>query len=199
MKRCTKCGANKPLEQFYIRRASPDGCDLMCKECRAAANAGHYAQNAVRIKANAACCRAANAERKRDYDREYGQSEAYRDYQRSYRATNRLQLRSQQVEKYATDAAYRLRRQMNAALRRARVANVQTIPFTREQLLKKFAYWNNCCWICGEPGGHIDHVKPINRGGGHILCNLRPICQACNNMKRDKWPLPFRAAIMGLY
>jgi 5-methylcytosine-specific restriction endonuclease McrA len=170
--------------------------DNLCKACRKLANGGYYSANGARIRAQVAAARAANPEWKRDYDREYGQRESYRDYQRSYRTTNRSHLRRQQADKYANDAGYRLRRQMNAAKRRARIAKVQTIPFTAEQLTQKFAYWSHRCWICGNPGNNIDHVKPINKGGGHILCNLRPICQPCNNMKRDKWPVPSRAVIL---
>ncbi len=33
MKRCSNCGAEKPLEQFQIRRASKDGYTASCKIC----------------------------------------------------------------------------------------------------------------------------------------------------------------------
>lgn len=73
--------------------------------------------------------------------------------------------------------------------RRARKTAVQTIPFTVEQLAAKWSYWGNKCWICREPATQTDHVKPINKGGPHMLANLRPICKPCNCSKSDRWPL----------
>jgi 5-methylcytosine-specific restriction endonuclease McrA len=160
--------------------------------------ADYYQANREKLRAATAANRAANPEAKRQYDSEYSQRENYVDYQRIYRCANREQLRRQQRHKYATDMDYRLQRQLNAMRRRVRMANVQTIPFTVQQLRRRLAYWNNCCWICGDPATAIDHVKPLAKGGAHMLCNFRPICQPCNNMKRDKWPLPSRAAILGL-
>lgn len=33
MKRCSNCGAEKPLDQFQVRKASKDGRTASCKEC----------------------------------------------------------------------------------------------------------------------------------------------------------------------
>lgn len=199
MKRCSRGGHEKPLTAFYRRRASKDGLDTQCIACRKLSSAEYYAKNGSHVRNKTAAYKLANPDWKRDYDSAYQQTEAYRDYQRIYRTTNRAQLRQQQIEKYAADAAYRMRRQVNATKRRARMENVQILSFTDKQLAQKFAYWNNCCWVCGSPPTCMDHVKPIAAGGAHMLCNLRPICLGCNNMKKDKWPLPSRAAIMGLY
>lgn len=32
-KQCNECGKNKPLSEFYKRKASPDGLQLKCKAC----------------------------------------------------------------------------------------------------------------------------------------------------------------------
>jgi 5-methylcytosine-specific restriction endonuclease McrA len=85
---------------------------------------------------------------------------------------------------------------MYGALRRAR-KQTGAIPFTIEELEGKFTYWNNCCWVCGDPADEVDHVKPLAVGGKHMLCNLRPICISCNRRKHGRWPLPSRAEILG--
>lgn len=72
--------------------------------------------------------------------------------------------------------------------RRARMARVQVIPFTTEQLSERWAYYDNLCWMCGDPATSTDHVKPIAKGGAHMLSNLRPACRPCNSGKRDVWP-----------
>lgn len=75
-----------------------------------------------------------------------------------------------------------------AERRRARLLNAPCIPFSREQLAQKWAYWGNKCWMCGEEATCTDHVKPLSKGGSHMLCNLRPACRSCNCSKNDKWP-----------
>jgi len=51
------------------------------------------------------------------------------------------------------------------------------------------SYWGNKCWMCEGPFEHVDHVKPLSKGGPHILANLRPACASCNASKNDRWPL----------
>lgn len=56
------------------------------------------------------------------------------------------------------------------------------------------------CYICGrstKPGErHVDHVKPLSRGGAHVRSNLACACATCNLKKHAKLPeeiglLPF--------
>jgi 5-methylcytosine-specific restriction endonuclease McrA len=74
------------------------------------------------------------------------------------------------------------------ARRRARRRDATVVRFTREQILAKVAYWGGRCWICGGSYEVIDHVKPLARGGAHMLSNLRPACRTCNLSKGGKWP-----------
>lgn len=81
--------------------------------------------------------------------------------------------------------------------RRARMMATQVADFTLEQMEQKMAYYGNSCYlqipgICTGGFDHIDHVKPISKGGAHILANTRPACKPCNEYKSDKWP--FEAA-----
>ncbi len=48
------------------------------------------------------------------------------------------------------------------------------------------------CVICGRTASdgvklHVDHIKPIARGGKTIANNLRTLCDQCNQGKSDKW------------
>lgn len=72
---------------------------------------------------------------------------------------------------------------------RARLIGTLVIPFTREQLDAKMQYWGNRCWICKGLYEQLDHVKPLSKGGPHILANFRPICKSCNCSKNNTWPL----------
>ena len=46
------------------------------------------------------------------------------------------------------------------------------------------------CQYCGkrDPGGEVDHVLPLSRGGNDTLENLVWACQECNRRKGDKTP-----------
>lgn len=73
----------------------------------------------------------------------------------------------------------------------ARRKGAPTVPFTSDQLQARLSMYAGC-WICGCALGerfHVDHVKPLARGGWHCLSNLRPSCPSCNISKGAKWPL----------
>ena len=48
------------------------------------------------------------------------------------------------------------------------------------------------CTICGrgqEDGVklHVDHIRPVSKGGKTVMENLRTLCSDCNLGKRDKY------------
>lgn len=71
--------------------------------------------------------------------------------------------------------------------RRARLKGAYALPFTTEQLEQRLSMFPGC-WVCGGEADSVDHVKPVNKGGAHILSNFRPICRPCNGSKSDQWP-----------
>lgn len=67
------------------------------------------------------------------------------------------------------------------------------VPFTAEQLQQRMLYFGGRCYlqlpgVCTGEAEQIDHVKPVSKGGSHMLANLRPACKACNLSKAAKWP-----------
>jgi hypothetical protein len=115
--------------------------------------------------------------------------EAYKEYQRSRKKAEWLRdpdakRAKARAWRKANPSVYRA-----ANLRRRRLlANAVCIPYSKEQLEAKMAYWGNACWVCGGPFEAIDHVKPLSRGGAEILANLRPICTSDNSSKNANWP-----------
>ncbi len=83
--------------------------------------------------------------------------------------------------------------------RRARANNVEHIPYTKEEVLKKYG---TDCHICGAPidlkaprkagkkgwehGLHLDHLIPISKGGPDTIDNVRPAHGVCNLSKGAK-------------
>jgi len=117
--------------------------------------------------------------------------ESARESEARYREANREKRRDAGRRLYRSTPVERLRRKAVRAsqVRRARKREAAIVPFTAESLDQKIRYWGEKCWMCGRPMEAIDHVKPLSKGGPHMLANLRPICQECNERKGNTWPL----------
>lgn len=81
---------------------------------------------------------------------------------------------------------------LKASRRRATKRAATVGRFTVQDLASRLDYYGGACWICGAPWEHWDHVKPLAKGGPHMLANLRPACAKCNNEKGSQWPFPPR-------
>lgn len=73
--------------------------------------------------------------------------------------------------------------------RRARLRGATVGRFGPREIDQRMAMFGHRCWICRGPYEQVDHVKPVSKGGAHMLCNLRPICGSCNLRKSARWPL----------
>lgn len=74
----------------------------------------------------------------------------------------------------------------NYARRRLRISAATIQQFTLDELRQRIAVFGGRCAYCGGPHEHMDHVKPIAKGGPHCLANLRPACAKCNQKKSAK-------------
>jgi 5-methylcytosine-specific restriction endonuclease McrA len=142
--------------------------------------------------------RAANSEKRAAYER----TRPRRDYQ-PYREANRALINSRakawrdanpertrdSLRRYVQNHPDRIN--ARNARRRALKRGATVIRFTAEQLKQRLSMYPGC-WMCGGPKEDVDHVKPLTKGGPHMLANLRPACRVCNNDKRNKWPLLIR-------
>ncbi|WP_205811424.1 HNH endonuclease signature motif containing protein [Microbacterium sp. K5D] len=71
--------------------------------------------------------------------------------------------------------------------RRALLSEVFSLPITANDLASRMIGAGGKCWMCGGIPTSWDHVKPLSKGGSHILSNLRPACTHCNSSKGAKW------------
>jgi 5-methylcytosine-specific restriction endonuclease McrA len=73
--------------------------------------------------------------------------------------------------------------------RRARELNAPGVH-DGNLLLAKFEYWGWCCYLCGANGDlnklHMEHRKPLSRGGSNWAANIAPCCKRCNLSKGSK-------------
>lgn len=78
--------------------------------------------------------------------------------------------------------------------------NAPRVRYTKAELEQRMSMFS-ACWLCGGDfveGRHVDHVKPLARGGWDCLSNLRPACPSCNIRKSAIWPLTAVAERFGL-
>lgn len=75
-----------------------------------------------------------------------------------------------------------------AHARRARIRGTRVADFTFDRVSSRRAFLGEKCWMCGGASQlQWDHVKPLAKGGAHMLANLRLACSRCNNVKSDRW------------
>lgn len=70
-----------------------------------------------------------------------------------------------------------------------RIERSKVTASLRAEVLKRD---KNRCQICGATVNdgvllHVDHIKPISKGGKTILSNLQTLCDRCNLGKSDKY------------
>lgn len=164
-KYCRYCGSWKTLDDFHVRKASPDGRMYKCKECQKVHAKEFYRLAAARVKERAKEWAQKNRARRCEIVRTYENSHRGERllYQRQWRARN--------PERFVL------------AQQRRRAAGVLAVEDWR--LLVQLA--GNKCVYCGrESALTLDHMEPISRGGVTCLSNSIPSCKPCNSSKHNK-------------
>lgn len=71
-----------------------------------------------------------------------------------------------------------------------------SVIFAWVQAAKKVCYW---CGVKCKRKYHVDHYKPLSKGGKHEVSNLVIACPTCNLRKNAKDPLEFAASMGRLF
>lgn len=214
-KTCCTCNEGKPLEAFNLYTKAADGHQPRCRQCQAEKRVEWYAKNREREIAKSTKWHKANPETGRAYSkaRYWKDPEGAKKANKEYREKNSVAYLAQKHSKRAASLeesrererlwrasspdsiAERKRayRKSNPNIRVNERANyhrrraLMTHGPTGAEIQAKLDYHGNLCWMCGDIGTAIDHVKPLAKGGLHMLANLRPACGPCNSRKRDRW------------
>jgi 5-methylcytosine-specific restriction endonuclease McrA len=127
-------------------------------------------------------CKPCNALRRKEYKL------ANRDKERAAKARYRAKHADRERARKANS-----RGEWNAR-RRARARGAAHFPYDRARVFER---WGHMCCYCDAPAEHLDHVRPLSRGGADAEPNLVPACAACNLSKHAKtlaeWSLTFGA------
>ena len=180
-KKCTKCGTEKPLAEFYRRSASPDGLQPLCKAC-----------DNKRAK-DPAINRAAS-KRYRSLN-----TEACDQRVRAWQSRNQDRIRAarsgRKGKEKATNAAYYQANKDDYAVRVAkrRDLKLKAIPCWADlEQIKKL--YKDAARRTRETGikHHVDHVVPLQHQlvcGLHSHTNLEVIPAMLNFAKNNRhWP-----------
>lgn len=211
MKSCSKCKTEKPLGAFHRTKHTKSGLTSQCKACRNAKTlewfyANHDEQRSVslaRYRANReAIAERRSAIRYANHDarliRERSNREANREQYRGY--VRNWQLRNPEynnARKRAWEKKRPASKKLMVARYRARLRAMRLHTITRVSLEARISVFGDRCAYCGGEWSHLDHVKPIAKGGPHCLANLRPACGPCNRRKSSKMPAQWFAELRG--
>lgn len=193
-KRCNDCGEVKPISEFY-RNEKAKSWSARCRPCHNALTETRRQARRDRDLATKREWYVRNRAKVADTARVkyWDDPEAARAAKRADHAKHRESRNARHYERLQSDPIYRKRHYdavlRNRQMRRAQKRGSVGMPITRAALDAKIAYWGNRCWCCGGEWSEIDHVKPISKGGWHVLANLRPICSPCNKAKSARWPV----------
>lgn len=173
MKRCSKCGEEKALVLFPVRRKSLDGLGYECKPCRVLV---------------ARQWRAANRDRHRAYSRQW-----QKDHREHVNAKSRESRVKNPDRRAATCRAWNERNQDKRAEAVARRRSKLNTPAWADKAAIS-AFYREAKRLEKETGGkyHVDHIVPINSDlvcGLHVETNLQVIPARENVLKRNLvWP-----------
>ena len=181
MKKCNRCGIEKPLEDFYKTKYGREG---QCKECR----------------------KAQQAKRMTDPERKAKRLETQRKYQAENRekcreATNawywkNRERRLQKGQEWRKQNPEHARKIGRAAAQRRRAmdrnAMVDGFPEPVTEVLVRF--YGKFCLVrgCENDDATLDHVVALVNGGKHTYWNAQPLCRRHNCAKKELHSTDYR-------
>lgn len=179
---CRACGRSLPLSGFTKDKSKKNGHGTLCRACRSAYDAGHYAKHAAERRAKQALYDAKHAERRKQYDA--GRIAESRARHAEYYVANRELFLARQSAYSKTEAG----RASQAAARHNRRIRLNGHILTKQIISEVKEASNNICPYCGSPftDGHIDHIVPVSRGGTNARDNLLYVCADCNHRKGNR-------------
>ena len=172
-KRCGRCGETKSRNEFYWNARAVDARSHTCKACDAERSKVHYEQNRERIVAERRAYRLAHPE-------------AIAIASRKHYIKHKSEIQSA-VRRYVDANRARVYERNRTGHNRRRAASAFS-DVTVDTWSALADAWEGMCAYCGTKPERLtqDHIRPIVRGGLHLMSNLLPACPSCNSSKGTK-------------
>ena len=209
MKKCTKCGVEKPVTEEYFCKTNKtkSGFRGNCKSCEF-----EYRElNKERLKTYNKTWRENNKEKKKVSDKNYQEAnkDAIKINLKNWKIKNKEKI-GKYMKKYSFDNKERERervsvwRKENPNGRRdwylkniegvkikahARRSKMRSLPstLTAEQWVDVKKHFDHSCAYCGNKKPlEQDHFVPLTKDGEYTHNNIIPACKSCNSSKNNK-------------
>ena len=162
-KTCKRCGNPRSVELFYKDKRYRDGYQPWCRLC--------YAEYRNRPDEQ--------AKQRARYQKRYADP--------GFRAEYREKQNEHFRRRYYADPDFRQRKaEQKSMINHGRRSRKRKGDLTAVQWKAICAKYGNKCLCCGSPEIHLDHIKPLSKGGEHTASNVQPLCGSCNSKKMAK-------------
>ena len=189
MKICTTCDMIQSLENFSKNKTTKDGYSYTCKACEKVRKAASYIANKHHITQKQKLARDMNPEKEKLRKQKYYANNKTKRLTaaKQYRDSNKERYLLQQ-KMYKTTYKGRITKAVAESKRREQKYNAATKLTTEEQHLIRCVY-EFCAFKtkCTGIQHHVDHIKPLSKGGLHVLSNLQILTASDNLKKSNTW------------
>lgn len=160
---CTRCGIDKPIEEFRKNKNNSDGYQYWCKVCQNEYVRDRYANNSeFRDRLN-----------------------TKRDKWLAEHPDKTKEFAKKASKKYAKTHPEHVR--LYAEQRRASIIG-NGGSHTLQEWLDLCEKYDNRCLACGRKVKlTVDHIMPLIRGGTDDIDNIQPLCITCNSRKKTEY------------
>ncbi len=217
MKTCTKCKQSKELSEFGKASRNKDGLKFRCKSCRTEEGIKYRAENQNKIKEYAELNKEKTAKQHKEYyknnqekidsyQKQYYEKnkkriiknaresvlrnkEHIQTYKKEYYITNRAEILAGFKER-AKLPERKLQHRLSGNKRIALKKSTEDGTITPQAIKDMMIEQDGKCVLCDcdiRDKYHMDHIKPLAKGGEHRLVNIQLLCPFCNISKSDKW------------
>ena len=169
MKKCSKCGIEKPLCDFIKSKNCKDGYENTCKMCGKEYNKEYCENNKDKLQEYRAQYRENNKDKMKEYNKKW--REDNKDYKKQYYQNNKDKLNGKKYEyekkKRKNDPIYRMTLSIRTMVRRAiktkRTEEIIGCTYQKLKLHLESQFTDGMSWDnYGFNGWHIDHIRPLS-------------------------------------
>jgi 5-methylcytosine-specific restriction endonuclease McrA len=207
MKTCPKCKKSKELSLYHKNKHNKDGLHLWCKSCRKEESVKYlnkYFPNRRigkkgRISFQTEDSKKISQKEWREKNKEKLKISKHNEYlknkdkylkrSRVWKKNNKLKV-VEIIKKYRNSIKGKISRQVNGNKRSALKKSTSDNTVNNKSIMKLYVTQGGKCAISKKELNykfHIDHIKPLSKGGKHSISNIQLVLPIENLKKGNKY------------